>query len=133
MYGALISHSPPKNWQSICFLKIPLLIVIKFGLVSRFSPRFFYLLLSSHLYSTTPSSHSHSLSFLTVTRPLRAIDLCSQPRFSCGSEEGGGLVLLGVPASFPHHGYSCCCHGNCAGLQTAEGPAGRYLEKDAEI
>jgi len=112
LYGALISHSPQKNWQSICFLKIPPLIVIKFALVSVF---FSFLHISSslpHLYACTPSSHSHWLSSLTVIRPLRAIDLCSQPGSTAGHQREGGACYWGVPASFPRHGYSCCCHGN---------------------
>lgn len=87
----------PFFYSFFFLVKIPPLMVIKFALV----PSFFLLSLLPICVVRLALSHSVLLSSLTVSPPLRAIDLCSEPRFSGRSPEGGGRLLLGGASFLP--------------------------------
>lgn len=131
MYGALISHSPQKNWQSICFLKIPPLIVIKFALVSRFflfspdlllsSPSVCFYSLFSFSFAVIPHCHAAAPSH----RPLLSAPVQQRVTGGRGARVIGGCQL-------PSLTTDTAAAAMATGLQTAQGTACRYLQRVAE-
>lgn len=103
-------------FSSLSLVKTPLLIVIKFALVSCFfsCSLFFPSVWCDWLFLILHRVIPHCHSFAPRHRPLPQAPVQRQVTRRRGSPVIGGASILSLP-------WTCCCHGNCARLPGGHG------------